>query len=92
MVFGYIQFFSLNPDIIVDISPYIEQKIESVKAYKSQFYDPGSNEPETVISSKKFLENIKERASDLGRLIGTEFGEGLISVRTPGIADIFQLI
>lgn len=92
MVFGYIQFWALNPDIIVDISPYIHQKIESVMAYKSQFYDPSSSEPETVISSKKFLENIRERASDLGRLIGTEYAEGLISVRTPGIADLFQLI
>lgn len=92
MVFGYIQFYALNPDIIVDISPYIHQKIESVMAYKSQFYDPSSSEPETVISSKKFLENIRERASDLGRLIGTEYAEGLIAIRTPGIADLFQLI
>lgn len=92
MIFGYIQFYALSPDIIVDISPYIEQKVESVKAYKSQFYDPSSPEPETVISSKKFLDNIKERASDWGRLIGTEYGEGLMVVRTPGISDLFQLI
>lgn len=92
MIFGYIQFYALSPDIIVDISTLMDSKIESVKAYKSQFYDPSSNEPQTVISSKKFLENIRERASDLGRLIGTDYAEGLMVVRTPGISDLFQLI
>jgi len=92
MVFGYIQFYALSPDIIVDISSFMDKKLESIKAYNSQFYNPNSKEPETVISSRKFLENISERSSDWGRLIGTEYGEGLMYTRVPGIQNLFNLL
>lgn len=87
----YIQFWSLKPDLIVDISDYMDRKIECVQAFKSQFYQANSQEPATVISSKHFLENIRERASDLGRLTGCRYGEGFLFQRTPGIRKLDDL-
>ena len=92
LVLKYIQFLPLEPDLIVDISPYLEQKIASVKAYASQFYKPGSSEPETIISSASFLESVRYRCQDLGRIIGTAAGEGFQMRRPPAIKDLNQII
>ena len=54
----------------------MDKKIDSVLAYSSQFYDPNSKEPITPITSKNFLDSIKYRAEDLGRLVGVDFAEG----------------
>ncbi len=91
-VYHYIQFRPIEPHIIVDISDTFGVKLESIKAYGSQFYNPASKEPSTVISSPEFLNNIEERASDWGRLIGVRYGEGFTVERTPGVKDLFDLI
>ena len=78
-IYHYIQFNSIAPDILVDISEQMDLKIDSVKAYKTQFYDPNSQEPETIISSKGFLDSVTYRAKDLGRQSGCEYAEGFIS-------------
>ena len=75
-VYHYIQWKNIEPDVVVDVSGFIETKMESVLAYKTQFYDPNSKEPETPISSKNFTDSITYRARDLGRLIGVEYAEG----------------
>jgi hypothetical protein len=54
----------------------MDLKMQSVLAYGSQFFDPNSDEPETPITSKNFLDSIKYRAQDLGRLVNVEFAEG----------------
>lgn len=76
LVYHYIQWENLEPDFVVDITGFIDQKMQSVMAYGSQFFDPNSNEPETPITSKNFLDSIKYRAQDLGRLVNVEFAEG----------------
>lgn len=75
-VFHYIQWKHITPDFVVDISDFMEKKIEACLAYKTQFYDPNSNEPMTPIATKDFLESLTYRAQDLGRLSGVEFAEG----------------
>ena len=75
-VYHYIQWKNLEPDFVVDVTGYIEKKMEAIAAYSSQFYDPNSDEPDTPISSKNFAESIKYRARDLGRLVGVEYAEG----------------
>lgn len=91
-VYHYIQWKNLEPDIVVDISGYIETKLASVKAYKTQFYDKNSNEPMTPISSDNFFDSITYRARDLGRLIGTDHAEGFTVERYPAVNSIFDLI
>ena len=75
-VFHYIQWKHITPDFVIDISDFMEKKIEACLAYKTQFYDPNSKEPMTPIATKDFLESLTYRAQDLGRLSGVEFAEG----------------
>ena len=75
-VFHYIQWKHITPDFVIDISNFMEKKIKACLAYKTQFYDPNSNEPMTPIATKDFLESLTYRAQDLGRLSGVEFAEG----------------
>ncbi|MCD6063634.1 MAG: GlcNAc-PI de-N-acetylase [Flavipsychrobacter sp.] len=91
-IFHMIQDRFLEPTIIVDISDSFETKMEAIKAYKSQFHDPNSNEPITYIASQDFLENIRYRASLLGKRIGTRYAEGFICENTPGVADLDKLL
>ena len=90
-MYKYLQFYNLNPDIIVDISNGFDQKIASIKAHKSQFYNPESKEPETVIASKGFLDSVVARAQDWGRIIGADYAEPLIAVRQVGVEDLTAL-
>ncbi len=75
-IFHYIQWKNVVPDFVLDISDFMNQKIEACLAYKTQFYDPDSDEPMTPIATKDFLESLTYRAQDLGRLSGVEFAEG----------------
>ncbi|WP_313502705.1 bacillithiol biosynthesis deacetylase BshB1 [Kaistella carnis] len=78
-IFNYIQWKNITPDFVVDVSDFMEKKIEACLAFKTQFYDPESAEPMTPISSKDFLESLTYRAQDLGRLSGVDFAEGFTS-------------
>ena len=75
-IFNYIQWKHITPDFVVDISEFMFKKIEACLAYKTQFYDPDSQEPMTPIASKDFLESLTYRAQDLGRLSGVDYAEG----------------
>ncbi|MFV0154125.1 bacillithiol biosynthesis deacetylase BshB1 [Empedobacter falsenii] len=90
--FHYIQWLPLEPHFVVDISSFIDTKVEACMAYKTQFFDPNSSEPQTPISSKNFTDSIRYRAYDLGRLIGTEAGEGFISRSYIGVNNLDSLI
>jgi len=91
-VYHYIQWENLKPDFVVDVTGFIDLKIEAVMAYGSQFYDPNSKEASSPISSKNFLESVSYRAKDLGRLIGKEYGEGFNAERFVGVDSLEDLI
>jgi len=78
-VFHYIQWKNVEPEFVIDISDQLDKKIEACMAFKTQFYDPTSNEPETPITSKDFYESLTYRAQDLGRLSGVTYAEGFTS-------------
>ena len=90
-VYHYIQWKNIEPEITVDVTGFIDTKMASVSAYKTQFYDPGSKEPQTPISSKNFTDSIKYRARDLGRLIGVEYAEGFTVERYVAVDSLFDL-
>jgi len=90
-VYHYIQWKNLKPDFVVDVTGFIDKKMDAVMAYKSQFYDEKSLEPDTPISSKNFTDSIKYRARDLGRLINTDYGEGFNVERYPAVDSLFNL-
>lgn len=76
-VIHFTPYWSMDPNVIVDITPFFEQKIESIKAHESQFFDPNSTEPETYISGSEFFDGVESRARELGKRIGVTYGEGL---------------
>ena len=91
VVYHYIQWKNIEPDFVVDVTGYIEKKTEAILAYSSQFHDPNSKEPETPISSKNFLDSVRYRAKDLGRLVGVEYGEGFTVERTLAVDSLEAL-
>lgn len=91
-VFHYIQSRYLTPNFVVDISPYIDKKMESIMAFNSQFFDPNSKEPSTFISSNSFLEFVKARAKEFGQQIGVSYAEGFITEKLIGIRSFDAII
>lgn len=91
-VYNFIQSNFITPDVIVDITPYWDIKIQAIKAFKSQFFDPSSSEPETFISKPGFLNFVESRAREFGHAIGTSYGEGFTVNRFPGVKDLFDLL
>lgn len=90
-VFFYIQDMLMIPDFVVDITDQFEAKIESIKAYKSQFFDPNSKEPITYISTEDYWDFISARNREIGHLINATFGEGFLSERPLKVADVTKL-
>ncbi len=93
-VYHYIQDYNIGPDFIVDITKQYEKKMQSILAFKSQFYNPNElqNEPSTPISSKEFMDFLEGRALEFGRLIGTKYGEGFKIDRPIGIEDLMKTL
>lgn len=91
-VFHYIQWKEIEPDFVVDVSGFLETKLEAVFAFESQFHKPDGNEPETPISSTNFRDSITYRAQNLGRLIGVSHGEGFTSERYVAVGSLQDLI
>ncbi|RME15142.1 MAG: bacillithiol biosynthesis deacetylase BshB1 [Bacteroidetes bacterium] len=90
-VYHYIQDYYLEPHFVVDISEYFHRKMNILKCYASQFYNPNSTEPETPISGKSFFDVIEGKARMWGRYISVEFAEGFIVNRPMGVEDITKL-
>lgn len=86
--------FSRNvvPTFIVDISGFLDEKMEAIQAYKSQFYDPNSDEPETRLTSNSFLEDVANRSKYFGSLIGVEAGEPYFVREALNIEDPIDLL
>jgi len=90
-VYHYIQWKNVEPDFVVDVTGFMDKKMEAVLAYKTQFFDPTSKEPETPISSSNFTDSIGYRARDLGRLIGVEHGEGFTVERYVAVDSLYDI-
>lgn len=91
-VYHYIQDKHLEPDFVVDITPWFRRKMDAILAFRSQFYQEAGEEPNTPISGKDFLDFMEAKARVFGRPIQVEFAEGFICARTPGVGDLFDLV
>ncbi|MGM9479394.1 bacillithiol biosynthesis deacetylase BshB1 [Pedobacter sp. GSP4] len=91
LLLQYIQDRYLKPDIIVDITEHMDKKIESIKAFKTQFYNPDVDGLQTYISSPEFFESVIGRAREFGKSIGATFGEGFTSRKLLGVDNLFDL-
>lgn len=90
-VYHYIQDRHMKPDFVVDVTPYVDKKMEAIKAFRSQFYDPQSNEPESPISVKNFFDVVLGKMTVYGRDSGYDYAEGFVAERVVGVKDLFDL-
>jgi len=91
-ILNYIQDYDIKPDVVIDVTDYMDKKIELVLQYKSQFYDPNSKEDATPISSPEFIDKLKGRAIEHGRRIGVRYGEGFTCRDFIGVADVMDVL
>lgn len=91
LVLQYIQDRYIKPDIIIDVSEFIEQKLQSIRAFKTQFDSPDESEPQTYISSPEFMDFVIGRARELGKQIGVKYAEGFTSRKLLGVDNLFDL-
>jgi len=91
LLLQFIQDRYLKPDIIVDVSDHMDKKIESIKAFKTQFYNPDVEGQQTYISSPEFFESVIGRSREFGKSIGATFGEGFTSRKLLGVDNLFDL-
>lgn len=90
-LYFYIQDYFEEPDLVVDVSEHLEQKMQAIKAFGSQFYDPDSNEPDSPIAVKNFFDFIEGRMINMGRYILTDYGEGFLKSRPLGVDSLGDL-
>jgi bacillithiol biosynthesis deacetylase BshB1 len=91
-VYNYIQDRFIKPDFVIDVTGFVERKLESIMAYKTQFYDPESTEPQTPISGEEFLDFIKGRMLQFGRPISVKYAEGFTAEREIGIKSFDDIL
>lgn len=87
-VYHYIQDHYIIPDFVIDVTDFVEQKFEAIKAFSSQFYDPKSEEPESPISVANLFDFLRGRMANMGRYIGVDYAEGYTVERPMGVEDI----
>lgn len=92
MLLQYIQDRFYEPDFIIDVSAEWEQRMQAIKAYKTQFYDPQSKEPSSYLSNPDFIDALIARARLLGKRIGVKYGEGFLSKKSIGLQNLDALV
>lgn len=91
-LYHYIQTDWIQPDFVVDVSGFWQKRMEAVRAFKSQFFDPEGEQSNTLISSPQFMEMLEARAIELGLSIRVKYGEGFTVDRNVGVSDLFSLL
>lgn len=90
-IYNYIQDRFIEPDFVVDVTPFVDTKLEAIKAFSSQFYNPASNEPESPLTMKNFFEYVRARMADMGRYIQADYAEGFLVERPLGVKSLSDL-
>lgn len=79
--------FESAPDVVIDVTDSFDEKMKAVRAYKSQFYQPGQRGPETYLSRKEYLEEVEARARFFGSLIEVKYGEAFSGRKPVPVSD-----
>ena len=90
-MYHYIQSLYIKPEFVVDVSDFWEKKMDAIRAFKTQFFDPKSSEPNTYISNPSFLKMVESRAQEMGHAIGVKYGEGFTVRRFIGVKSLFDI-
>jgi bacillithiol biosynthesis deacetylase BshB1 len=91
MVYHFIQYYYLQPELVVDINAYADKKMEAIKAYRSQFFQEATNDPDTILSKPGFIEMLMSRWREMGSSAHIELGEGFVSDRKLALDHLLQV-
>jgi N-acetylglucosamine malate deacetylase 1 len=93
-IFHFIQDRYAHPSFVYDITSVFDTKVQSIKAYSSQFHSAeyAKDEPQTYISSPEFLSAIIGRHQMFGKMIGVPYAEGFITEKMIGIRNFDDLV
>jgi bacillithiol biosynthesis deacetylase BshB1 len=91
-IYHYIQDHNLAPDVLVDVSEFIDRKFEAIRAFSSQFFIDKEDGAQTPISSQQFMDYLKSKMVTYGRPIQVDYAEGFNVTRTIGVDDLTSLI
>ena len=91
-LFHFIQSQYIRPDFVVDVTEFWDKKVASIRAFKSQFFDPENKEPQTYISSENFMKFIDARGREFGQSIGVTYGEGFTLNKQLGVRSLYDLL
>jgi len=92
LLLHFIQDTYIKPDILIDVTEFWDKKMESIHAYKTQFYSPDYDEEnQTYISNPDFVKAVEARARDYGKSIGVRYAEGFTSSKLLGVESLFDL-
>lgn len=81
-----------DPQLVVDITAHFEAKLEVLRAYRSQLYNPEYGGPATFVSSEAFWDGIRSRAEYWGGRIGVPYGEPLYHEGPVGVSTLPGLV
>ncbi len=90
-IFHYMQAHWHEPRVLIDVSRFWDQRMQAVRCFRSQFYDPESTEPVTYIAQPQFLDLLTHRARVLGDMIGVEYAENFVPAGVVGIEHFYVL-
>jgi LmbE family N-acetylglucosaminyl deacetylase len=75
------------PSFVVDVTAVYQEARRALAAYKSQFHQPKSTEPETHLSHAGFLPQLEAVHRYYGSLIGASYGEAFWCERPTRVED-----
>jgi N-acetylglucosamine malate deacetylase 1 len=90
--FEFMQWYEFTPSFIVDISSTFDIKMRAIKAHTSQFHNPESKDPETLLSRPEFLDHIKTDCEYFGKKIGVKYAEAFHSWAPLGVNTPFDFV
>lgn len=90
-VYHFIQDHNLTPDILIDVSEYVDRKFDSIRAFSSQFFISDDEGVQTPISSPRFMTFLKAKMVAYGRAIDADYAEGFNVNKAIGVDDLTTL-
>ncbi|HET6400287.1 MAG TPA: bacillithiol biosynthesis deacetylase BshB1 [Candidatus Kapabacteria bacterium] len=97
LVLHYMQGYSFEPKIIVDVTPVFEERMRAMEAFGSQFapragQENAAGERMTILAMPGFTEGLRARAAYYGMMIGTRYAEPFWAHEPLGTQDLFSLV
>jgi len=88
-VYHYIQDYFIEPGFVLDITEQMDQKLEAILAFRSQFVHPKQEGASSIVG---LINQVKSMNSIYGRPINAVYAEGFTVKRYIGVDNFFQLI